>query len=126
MQRFWLGSNEGGVDNYAFYDEPENSLICTDFQSGDVIQDILDENAVWRREERETEGQPGKAQGRKIASIPITVWQNWRRDWMERWSDTFLWQTYELIRLHHPDNKALLTTENPFPSVYERERAIEG
>lgn len=128
MDRFYLGSNAGGVDNYAFFDEPTGELRVIDYQSGQVIQSILDENAAWRQSERhdfhtvDMRRRENDGRGRKVASIPVTVWVNWRREWMRHWRDVFTYQTFLLRKLHDPENRAFLTTERPFQDTYERDR----
>ena len=124
MDRWFLGSNGGGVENWAFYDDQDQSLTAIDYQSGDTIQGILDENAIWRQRDQHHYS-PADTQGKKVASVPITIWMNWRRDWMSRFRGKFTWQTYELMLLQRPENKFLLTTEAPIPSVYERDKPTE-
>ena len=124
-QSWLLGTNEGGVENWAYYNDDTGELVCQDRQPGHAVQSILDENARWRRNERERslhkmplEHRP---KGRKVASIPITMWVNWRREWQQQ--RCFTWQTFLMQRLHDPQYKNLLTTEQPFPERYVRDEA---
>ena len=119
MDKHLLSVNSGGVENWAFYDDDTRSLYCMDVQRGHVNQRILDANEDWRKAERL--GDLPKRQGRHIARIPITIWTNWRREWMSMYRDMMHWQTFELIRLHDPANKKFLTTERPFPDHYIRD-----
>lgn len=118
-----LGVNAGGVHNYAEYDEVDNTLTCVESQSAAVNQDILDDAHSFRRQESEVSKR--QAQGRKVASIPIVEWWNWRKEYEKHCKGICTWQTYLLKRINDADYKKLLTTEKSIPTVYERERARE-
>ena len=117
MERWHLGHNGGGVENIVHFDESTGELWCGDYQSLAVNQAIVDENKLWRDTERHDRanchGAPGVAQGRKIASIPITLWQHWRNQWKAHHADKWTWQTFELMKLALPENAELLTTGKP-------------
>ena len=124
MERWHLGFNGGGVENIVWYDEPTGHLYCSDIQRGGVNAAILDENAHWRSTESDRihNNAPGSPEGRKIASIPITMWQNWRREWKAHHADQWTWQTFELMKLADPDNANLLTTDKAIPTHGPRDR----
>ena len=124
MHKWTVGYNEGGVENVAWFDEHTGEYIVGDAQSGVVNQNIIDENALWRSTERGDRHNhaPGAAEGRKIASIPITIWHSWRKEWMENHHNEWTWQTYELMKLADPDNAAFLTTNKAIPTHGPRDR----
>ena len=124
MDKFVLGRNEGGVENVVWFDEPTGMLYCADIQSGAVNQKIIDENALWRATERDDRPNAPGSQGKKIASIPITLWQAWRFEWMRRHRDRWTWQTFELMQLAKPEHKAFLTTNKTIPRFGPRDRPV--
>ena len=78
-------------------------IVARDFQDGATIQIILDECADMRQ--LTANMPPGsthnpEAQGYIAGKIPVTIWHNWRQDWMKNYSDVMTWQTYEIKMLN--------------------------
>lgn len=115
MRKFDFGPNAIGARNTVYYDETTGELICRDTQPAEVVQEIIDENKIWRDTERTDRHNQPPTGGRKVASIPITLWQSWRFEWMRNHRDKFTWGTYELMRLSEPENAVFLTTNKPLP-----------
>ena len=127
LHKSLMDVNEGGVQNWVYYDDEDSSLHCMDVQPGYVNQEILEENKRWRERDDEryqSEWAPATENLRKVASIPITMWTNWRREWDRQHRDTFTWDTFLLMRLHRPEYAELLTTNRPFPDRYSRDRVV--
>ena len=122
--KWHLGFNGGGVENIAFFDDDANELIVGDVQRKAVNQTIVDENTLWKATERDDRPNVPGTQGRKIASIPITLWQAWRFEWMRHYRDKWTWQTYELMQLAKPEHAELLATNKPIPRFGPRDRPI--
>ena len=118
-----LGSNAGGVTNYAEYDDNDRTLTVRDYQSGSANQAILDDAHAFRR--AENEGFRRRQQATKVATIPITIWHNWRREWETHCKQLIRWQDYLLKRINDADYAKLRTTEKPIPTRYERDKPSE-
>ena len=125
MDHWRLGTNAGGVENHVWFDEPTGQLYCTDIQPKSVNDRIAAENKLWRDTEKPVTRRPPD-KGRKIASIPITMWQQWRSDWKRHHSDRWTWQTFELLKLAQPENGWLLTTNDIIPTYGPRDRPLEA
>lgn len=97
----------GGVRNIVSVNE-DGELVTRDVQSGAVMDHILDANAQARNE-FDLDGPNREAVGYLAARIPIVIWQNWRREWMEKYSDAWTWQTFEVMKLNSRDFSYLKT-----------------
>lgn len=105
MKHFDFGTNEGGVQNIVSIGD-DGTIVARDVQSAAVNQVILDECAEMRA--LTSNMRPGSthnpdAQGYIAAKIPITIWQTWRREWMEKYRQYFTWQTYEIMKINSPE-----------------------
>lgn len=92
-------SDNGAVENVVSFND-DGELVTRDIMSGDRVQSILDHNAYLRNHAAPNR----KAQGRHAASVPITVWTEWRKAWMSYHSDKWTWQTYLAAKLADSDN----------------------
>lgn len=123
MDHWKLGYNGGGVTNHAHYDDTEREIILEERQSGAANQATLDEAANFRR--AEAEGGKRHQQGVKAASIPITMWWEWKTEWRQHCKDLCTWQTYLLKRINDAEYKKLRTTNQKLPTRYIREQSRE-
>ena len=92
----------GGVRNIVSIGS-NGEIVARDYQSAATNQIILDECAELRKL---TANMPpgstpsGESAGYIAAKIPITLWQNWRREWQEKYRNYFTWQTFEIMKLN--------------------------
>lgn len=101
-----MGHN-GAVRNIVSVSD-DGEMICRDVQTGAENDAILDSVAQVRnsfdiRDQR-------TAYGYIAARIPITLWQNWRREWMTKYRQYWTWQTFEVMKLNSRDYSYLRTT----------------
>ena len=89
----------GGVKNFISVDEA-GVLVTQDVQDGKVLDIILDANAQARN--HFPLGNP-QAYGRLVGRIPIVIWQNWRREWDEKYRQYWTWHTFEVMKLNSRD-----------------------
>ena len=94
-----LSVNEGGVENWVGVSE-ENELVCMDVQSAAVNQQILDSCKEMRNSPHLRNPE---AKGHIAARLPITMWVNWRREWMRFYQSYYTWQGFLLSRLNRPE-----------------------
>ena len=97
----------GGVRNIVSVNE-EGTLIARDVQEGHVMDQILDANAQARNRFVLDRGDR-QAYGYLAARIPIVIWQNWRREWKEKYAKYWTWQTFEVMKLNSRDFSYLRT-----------------
>ena len=124
LHKYELGHNENGTRTVAWFDDDTCEMITRDIQSADVNQKIIDNNKMWRDTERSDRHNQPPDQGIKVASIPITIWHNWKRDWERNFKDKWTWQTYELIKLNDPENAAFRATNKSIPTRGPRDQSI--
>lgn len=106
MKKHSLGYNWNGTQTIIHVDD--NELIATDVQTGRANQAIVDRN----KELRSLGRHPNRAShGRLAASIPITVYQGWRKEWETRHKDKWEWKTYLTMKLNSRDYSFLKTNE---------------
>ena len=100
----------GGIQNIISVND-DGELVTRDVQSGPVLEKILDANAQARNEFVLDSGDRD-AYGYLAARIPIVMWQNWRREWMEKYRQYWTWQTFEVMKLNSRDFSYLRTTDS--------------
>ena len=102
MKQYDLGQNANGTHSRIYVGDSE--IVVQDVQDA---QPILDDNARMR-------AQAGRSMGRNgylAASIPITIYHEWRKDWRKNHSDKWEWKTYLAQKLNSKDWLKLRTTE---------------
>lgn len=109
-------SDNGAVENVVSFND-DGEMVARDIMSGERVQSLLDNNAYLRNHATVNR----KAQGRHAASIPITTWHEWRKEWKAYHSDKWTWQTYLAGKLADPDY-ALLRTGVKEIGLSERNR----
>ena len=106
MQKHNLGWNWNGTQTQIHVDD--NEIITTDVQTARANQAIIDRNQRLRALGKT----PNRAaHGRIAASIPITVYQTWRKEWQTTHRDTWTWKTYLSMKLNSRDYSYLKTRE---------------
>ena len=106
MKKEIIGANGNGT--YTRIDVNDDELISRDIMPGKMVQNILDANAAHRSLGRN----PNKhARGRLAASIPITLYTEWKKDWRNNHSDKWSWETFLTVKLNNRDYSHLKTTE---------------
>lgn len=97
-------SDNGAVENIVSFND-DGEMVMRDVMSSDRVQSVLDHNARLRNHGIHNP----RAHGRHAASIPITMWTEWRKTWMSYHSDKWTWQTYLAAKLADSDNAYLRT-----------------
>jgi len=101
-----LGYNWNGTQTVV--SEEDGFLYMEDRQTARANQAILDNNARFRAQGRHPNRQ---AHGRLAASIPITVYQGWRKEWERGHKDKWTWKTFLTMKLNSRDYSFLKTNE---------------
>ena len=114
-------SDNGVVQNIVDVND-DGEIIARDHMSAARVDEILKGNHNMR----EHLTQNKKAGGQLIASIPLTVYENWKKTWSTKWRDVFAWDTYLAAKLQDPDNALLLTStkKNLMPTKAARFRTF--
>ena len=99
-KHYSFGVNEQGVETRMEVMN-DGTIITGDYKSGAVVQSIIDKCASFRRKVRES-GHSGK--GMKLyASIPVTLYTNWRRLWDAKFREHMNWQEFSWRMLNRPE-----------------------
>jgi hypothetical protein len=77
-----------------------------------IENEILDTNARLR-----SLHQRRGAQFQHAARVPVNTYMAWKKEWREKWSDTYTWPTFEIMKLNSRDN-CNLRTGNSTTSVF--------
>ena len=103
-KRILLDKAETGVEHYVDIDSDGNGFTTVEYTPGHVEQTILDScHAV--RDLR----QSGKSKMRLAARVPIGVHALWRKEWEEKYQDTWSWMTFKVMKLNSRDYENLRT-----------------
>lgn len=98
-------SDNGVVQNIVEVND-DGEIFAQDHMSASRVDSILTSNHNMR--EHLT---PNKSAGGQLyASIPPTTYENWKKEWGNKWRDVFEWKTYLAAKLNDPDNALLLTS----------------
>ena len=93
-----LETNWGGVQNVVSVND-DGEIVCRDVQSAQVNTQIVDDNKRMRSAVRDNTST--LKDGSKLAArIPITLFQNWRREWESQYKDVFTWHTFLVSRVN--------------------------
>lgn len=123
MRREILGVNEGGVISFVDIANDGSELVARDWQSKETNQIIADSAAEHRNSL--IGGRKTKHGGFLAARVPITIWTNWRREWMEKHRDKMLWATFELTKIADRNYEQFRATNYTLPTKHLRERPLE-
>lgn len=104
MRREVLGGNAVAT-TIAHFDD--NELIIEERMSEQVVKDILDHNQKVRSAGLRNRN----AHGRLAASIPIGLYNKWRKEWRERGRDNWEWRTFLAMKLNSREWAFLKTIE---------------
>lgn len=100
-----MGTNWGGVKNVVSVND-DGEIVARDIQSAEVNTHIVDSNKRMRSAMRS--GVNRLQEGGKLAArIPITLFQNWRREWDTTYRNSFTWQTFLASRVNDREFDAL-------------------
>lgn len=83
----------------------DDEIVTRDVMPAKNVQSILDVN-----HERRADGLNRKANGRLVASIPIPVYHEWKKEWTQA-NKPVKWDVFLKAKLNDPDNKFLRTTD---------------
>lgn len=104
MNKINLGNN--GNFTYTQIEVSDDELIARDVMPGQYVQAILDRNHRLR-----SLGPNRRAHGRLAASIPDTVYAEWRKEWMRTYRQDWTWKTFLTMKLNNRDYSFLKTNE---------------
>ena len=83
----------------------DDELITEEFTPTAVEKALLD-NAKHLRDDLA----PNRhAAFRHAAHIPINTYMGWKKEWKEKWADTYSWSTFEVMKINSSDWKNLRT-----------------
>lgn len=97
-QRFQLETSPTGVRHSV--DVDENGFTYIEHTPSFVEKEILDECAKLRSLRQNKKGAFQLA-----AKVPINTHAAWKREWREKFSDTWTWQTFLAMKLNSRDNE---------------------
>lgn len=80
-----------------------DQFVTSDIVPAKRVERILDANKAVR------DNQNRQAQGRHVASIPPTIYENWKREYQTK-KGHGTWKQFLIAKLNDPDNKFLRTT----------------
>lgn len=100
MSRFSLGHN--GVTETVVHFEGDQ-MITEEVQD---VAPVLEANRRILQLE-----QSRHSPMRLAASIPIIVYEQWKREFREKYSDVWTWKTYLAMKLNSRDSSKLRTTD---------------
>ena len=111
------GANAGGVENIISVND-DGEIVARDVQSAAVNTSIVDQNKRMRSQLRSTGASNFMERGKLAARIPITLFQNWRREWEARHKDQWTWQTFLISRVNSRefDDLRLIDEHVPVPA----------
>ena len=94
--KFSLGTNAMGVETRMERFE-DGMIITEDYQSPEVVQAIKAKCAEYRR--RESEGLVPRG-FKMIASLPVTIFTNWRRMWDASYRQHMNWHEFYYMMIN--------------------------
>lgn len=100
MASFDFGENWNGVRSKLHV--LDDSIVIQDHMDA---QPILDQNARMRNQARRMRN------GYHAASIPVTIYYEWRKEWMREHRQHWTWKTYLASKLNSREWMKLRTTE---------------
>lgn len=103
MQEFLLDISPTGVHHRAHISHDGDELILEEYTPTLIENEILDSCARLR-----SLHQTGR-HFQHAARIPINTYHAWKKEWREKFSDKFTWQTFEAMKLNNRDNCNLRT-----------------
>jgi len=104
-KRFLLDVSPTGVEHYADIDNDGDTLTLIEHTPTRIENAILDSCALLRSmHQRKTRGGLQHA-----ARTPINTWLAWKKEWREKYRDTYTWPTFEVMKLNSRDNSKLRT-----------------
>lgn len=83
----------------------DDEIITRDVMPAKNVQAILDVNHAYR-----AEGGNRKAHGKLVASIPMPVYHEWKKEWQKAGKPVD-WKVFLKRKLNDPDNKFLRTID---------------
>jgi hypothetical protein len=103
-KRIRLENSPTGVQHSIDIDPDGNGFTSIEYTPGHVEKEILDScHAI--RDLR----QPKTASLRFAARTPIGLHQIWRKEWEEKYRDTWTWMTFKVMKLNSRDFENLRT-----------------
>ena len=93
------------------FSQNDDLMVSRDIQTGPVVSAIMDENTRIRNGHHSGHMRKLPANDHIIGQIPITMFTNWKREWEEKYSGDFTFDTFLASRLNDPDYKYFKTVD---------------
>ena len=93
-----------GVIHSIEIDNDGNGFTAFEFTPDSVEQVILDDCAAMR-----SLHQNSRSNFRLAAKVPINTHAGWKKEWREKYSDTWTWPTFLAMKLNSRENSHLRT-----------------
>lgn len=103
-QRISLGNSVTGVQHSVEIDNDGNGFTTVEFTPSKVENEILDSCAKLRGIQQNSKGGL-----RHAARVPIGLHQQWRKEWEEKYRDTWEWMTFKVMKLNSREFQNLRT-----------------
>lgn len=103
MRKILTEISPTGVQHNAYTDGDE--LVLEEFTPTSIEAAVLQDAAQIRNDLSSNK----KASFRHAATVPVQIYQAWRREWREKWADTYTWKTFFVMKLNSVDWKNLRT-----------------
>lgn len=103
-KRVSLGVSPTGVQHSVEIDNDGDSMSLIEHTPGHIESEILDSCARLRGLQRNK-----TAALQHAARIPINTYQQWRKEWKEKYSKVYTWPTFEVMKLNSRDNCKMRT-----------------
>ena len=101
MQKMSLGTNSWGIESQIWIGE--NEIITTQKEN---VSPLLDLNQRLRNGEADR-----KKSLRHVASIPLTTYYAWRKEWKKSHAYKWEWKTWMSMKLRDRDFSKLRTSD---------------
>ena len=112
-KRLLLEVSPTGVQHFVEVDE--DGFTYQEHQSNDVERGIIDECQKLRGLH-----QNRQSNFRLAAKIPLVTHQLWKKEWREKYSDTWTWQTFLAMKINSGEYSKLDILEKSLPTTQNR------
>lgn len=103
-QKFLLDVSPTGVQHSIEIDHDGDGFTAVEFTPTRIESDILDSCATLRglHQRKHSALQHG-------ARIPINTYNQWRKEWREKYSQCYTWATFEVMKINSREYSGLRT-----------------
>lgn len=101
-KRLLLDVSPTGVQHHVAFEDGQ--LFTVEHTPTRIESDIIDTCKAMRSLD-----QRRSVNIQHAARIPINTYMAWKKEWREKWADTYTWPTFEVMKLNSRDNCQLRT-----------------